>query len=312
MPLPLKGPIDERFRHRPGTPTAGTGFGDAARRRRQAAASRHQAPSPTGAGPVAALGEPGHTPKAPFTLAIDIGGTGLKASVLDATGAMVADRVVVKTTYPCPPSKMVDDLAALVAPLPPADRVSAGFPGMVRNGIVLSAPHFVTEHGPGTTIDAELVKEWAAFDLAGALATRLGKPTRVANDADVQGRGGGRRQRARARHHARHRRGDGVLLRRSAPAPPRVRPPSLPEGRHLQRAARRRAPARTSATQRWNKRVRKAVATLRALSFFDHCYIGGGNAKKIHGSLGADVSMVDNTAGILGGIRLWDESHIGV
>ena len=42
------------------------------------------------------------TPKAPFTLAIDIGGTGLKASVLDATGAMVADRVVVKTTYPVP------------------------------------------------------------------------------------------------------------------------------------------------------------------------------------------------------------------
>jgi polyphosphate glucokinase len=64
--------------------------------------------------------------------------------------------------------------------------------------------------------------------------------------------------------------------------------------------------------QRWNKRVRKAIATFRALAFFDHCYIGGGNAKKIHGNLGADVSMVDNTAGILGGIRLWDESHIAV
>ena len=64
--------------------------------------------------------------------------------------------------------------------------------------------------------------------------------------------------------------------------------------------------------QRWNKRVRKAVATFRALSFFDHCYIGGGNAKKIHGNIGADVSLVDNTAGILGGIRLWDESHIAV
>src|SRR5271168_3833101 len=93
-----------------------------------------------------AASAPGHAPQSPFTLAIDIGGTGLKASVLDATGAMVADRVTVKTTYPCPPSKMVDDLVALVAPLPPADRVSAGFPGMVRNGLILSAPHFVTEH----------------------------------------------------------------------------------------------------------------------------------------------------------------------
>ena len=71
-------------------------------------------------------------------------------------------------------------------------------------------------------------------------------------------------------------------------------------------------PARTIGNARWNKRVRKAVATLRALTFFDHCYIGGGNAKKIHGELGDDVSMVDNSAGILGGIKLWDESHIGV
>src|SRR6202035_3380778 len=104
---------------------------------------------------------PGHSPQSPFTLAIDIGGTGLKASVLDATGAMVADRVAVKTTYPCSPSMMLDDLGGLVAPLPPADRVSAGFPGMVRSGIVLSAPHFVTLHGPGTTVDPGLVKQWA-------------------------------------------------------------------------------------------------------------------------------------------------------
>ncbi len=58
--------------------------------------------------------------------------------------------------------------------------------------------------------------------------------------------------------------------------------------------------------------VGTSVATLRALAFFDHCYIGGGNARKIHGSLGDDVSIVDNSAGILGGIKLWDESHLGV
>ena len=71
-------------------------------------------------------------PERPYTLAIDIGGTGLKASVLDATGAMVADRVRVATTYPLPPTGdggMVPTLAKLVASLPEADRVSAGFPG---------------------------------------------------------------------------------------------------------------------------------------------------------------------------------------
>jgi polyphosphate glucokinase len=254
---------------------------------------------------------PGHTPQAPFTLAIDIGGTGLKASVLDATGAMVADRVTVKTTYPCPPQKMLDDLAALVAPLPPSDRVSAGFPGMVRNGLVLSAPHFVTERGPGTTIDAKLVKEWASFDLAGALTKRLRKPTRVANDADIQG--------------AAVVKGKGLELvitlgtgvgtaffydGRLLPHLEFAHHPFLKGDTYNEQIG--EAARKDVGNQRWNKRVRKAIATFRALSFFDHCYIGGGNAKKIHGTLGADVSIVDNTAGILGGIRLWDESHIGV
>ena len=52
---------------------------------------------------------------------------------------------------------------------------------------ILSAPHFVTKKGPGTPVDGELFAAWSKFDLAGALATALGKPTKVANDADIQG-----------------------------------------------------------------------------------------------------------------------------
>ena len=63
-------------------------------------------------------GQAGDKPKHPFTLAVDIGGTGLKASVLDAGGLMVADRVRVPTTYPLPPDKLVSDLTRLVSPLP--------------------------------------------------------------------------------------------------------------------------------------------------------------------------------------------------
>jgi polyphosphate glucokinase len=253
----------------------------------------------------------GPAPQAPFTLAIDIGGTGLKASVLDAAGAMVADRVAVRTTYPCPPTKMVDDLAALVAPLPAAERVSAGFPGMVRGGRVLSAPHFVTEEGPGTTVDPDLVRQWSGFDLAAALSARLGKPTRVANDADVQG--------------AAVIEGNGLEL--VVTLGTGVGTAFFYEGRllpHLEFAHHPFLKGDTYNEQlgdgarkavgnaRWNKRVRKALATLQALSFFDHCFVGGGNAKRIHGTLGDDITIVDNAAGILGGIRLWDESHIGV
>src|SRR5271166_4957781 len=105
-------------------------------------------------------------PEHPFTLAVDIGGTGLKASVLDAKGSMVADRVKIPTPYPLPPDKLVASLKRLVGPLPTAERAAVGFPGMVRGGVVLSAPHFVTLGGPGSTVNHQLVLQWARFDLA--------------------------------------------------------------------------------------------------------------------------------------------------
>ncbi len=78
-----------------------------------------------------------------------IGGTGLKASVLDGTGEMERDRVRIDTPYPLAPEKLVHVLTDLVKPLGHYDRVSVGFPGMVREGKVLSAPHFVSPTGPG-------------------------------------------------------------------------------------------------------------------------------------------------------------------
>ncbi len=247
----------------------------------------------------------------PLTLAIDIGGTGLKASVLDRSGNMVADRVRVATPYPCPPSTLVSALAELVRPLPAADRVSAGFPGMVRDGMVLSAPHFVTVDGPGTDVDDDLVTQWRRFPLAQALSGQLGKPTRVANDADVQGAAVVAGQGLElvitlgtgfgtAMFH------DGRLLPHMEFAHFRFRAKQT-FNEQLGDAARRKA-----GDAKWNRRVAKAVDRLRQLMFFDHCYIGGGNATHIEGSLGDDVSIVDNSAGILGGIKLWEGSHLGL
>ena len=48
----------------------------------------------------------GHPTRPPQTLAIDIGGTGLKASVLDDSGKMVRKHVRVPTPYPCTPDIM--------------------------------------------------------------------------------------------------------------------------------------------------------------------------------------------------------------
>jgi polyphosphate glucokinase len=261
--------------------------------------------------PTATPAGPATTPAAPLTLAIDIGGTGLKASVLDAHGAMVADRVLVKTTYPCPPAKLVDDLAALVAPLPGAGRVSAGFPGMVRKGRILSAPHFVTEAGPGTKIVDDLVTQWDHFDLAGALRKRLGKPTRVANDADLQGAavvaGKGLEMVVTLGT------GVGTALFYDGRLLPHLEFAHHPfrkgqtYNEQLGDAARKEV-----GNARWNKRVRKAIDTLRALVFFDHLYIGGGNSKHVGADVAPDVSTVDNAAGILGGIKLWEGRHMSL
>ena len=117
--------------------------------------------------------EPTGTPK---TLAIDIGGTGLKAAVLDATGKMVTKRARVPTPNPCPPDILVTDLAKLVAPLPPHDRISIGFPGVVRDGRIITAPHFAD-------------KAWVNYPLEQAISSSLGKPARLLNDAEVQGLG---------------------------------------------------------------------------------------------------------------------------
>ena len=123
----------------------------------------------------------------PMTLAIDIGGTGLKASVLDADGEKIVDRVRTKTPYPCPPRVLIRALDELTHQLPPWDRVSVGFPGFVRAGRVLTAPNLSTKAGPGTALSRKLVKAWGGFPLGAELEGRLGKPTRLANDADMHG-----------------------------------------------------------------------------------------------------------------------------
>jgi polyphosphate glucokinase len=60
----------------------------------------------------------------------------------------------------------------------------------------------------------------------------------------------------------------------------------------------------------WNHRLRQAVANLDGLFFFDHLFIGGGNARRVDrdglGDLLERITIVDNTAGILGGIKLWE------
>lgn len=231
------------------------------------------------------------TAPGPTTLAIDIGGTGLKASVLDAKGNMITERVRVATPPKCPPKLMVETLAKLVAPLPAYDRVSVGFPGVVRRGKIWTA------HNLGQ--DA-----WKGFDLDLALTRTLGKPVRVLNDADIQGLG------------AITGKGVEIVITLGTGLGSSL----AEDGRlstHIELA---HHPFRKGETyeeqlgnaalekvgkRRWRKRVWKAIETLRMLTNFDHMYIGGGNARLINFKLPSGVKLVSNDLGMSGGIFLW-------
>lgn len=254
---------------------------------------------------MAASTSPDH---APDTLAIDIGGTGLKASVLDGTGQMEHARVRTDTPYPLSPQKLVIELQDLIRQLPPFDRVSVGFPGMVRNGQILSAPHFVSPDGPGGVPAPKLVDAWHRFDLAAALEEVTGKPAKVANDADLQGaaviEGKGF---------------EAVLTLGTG-----VGTAFFLEGQLLPHFEFAHHPLRKSKSynevlgdaarkkmgdKKWVTRVFEAVETVRALTFFDHCFIGGGNSARLGSDLPEGVTVVDNSAGILGGIKLWERTQ---
>jgi polyphosphate glucokinase len=227
----------------------------------------------------------------PTTLAVDIGGSHVKASVLDPRGRMLHERVRVDTPKEVTPQKLVSLIGELVKSLPKFDRVSVGFPGVVRNGVVRTAPNLGTERFHG-------------FNLQRALEKKLHRPVRVENDADVQGLAVVK--------------GKGVELVitlgtgfGSSIFVDGALGPHLELAHHafrkdktyeeeLGEAARERDGNHT-----WQKHVLEAIESLRNLTNFDHLYIGGGNSRLLDIDLPRDVTVVSNNAGILGGVRLW-------
>lgn len=223
------------------------------------------------------------------TLSIDIGGSGIKAMVLDEIGNPMNQRVRVATPQPATPEPVIAALVELVKDLE-FDRVSVGFPGVVRLGITETA--------------VNLHPDWIGFDLAGTLTQQLGQPTRVCNDADMQGLG------AIA--------GKGVELVitlgtgfGSALFLDGKLVPNLEMGHHEFRKGETyeqqlgRAALDLQGKKKWNQRLEKAIASLQHLFNYDCLYIGGGNTDRIIFELPANVKIVPNVSGILGGIALW-------
>jgi polyphosphate glucokinase len=229
-------------------------------------------------------------PQPLVTLAIDIGGMGIKTVKLDSRGKPLTKRVRVKTPRPATPTALINTIVELSKAQGSFDRVSVGFPGVVRGGITLNAPN--------------LNGRWSGFHLADALWKKLGKPVRVANDADMQGFG------VIAGHGVElvitlgTGFGSGLFVDGKLV-------PNLEMGHHPLRKGRTYedllsdAALKKVGTNKWNKRLVRAIQTLDRTFNYDRLYIGGGNAAHITVKLPEYVKTISNVAGLHGGIALW-------
>jgi len=225
------------------------------------------------------------------TLVIDIGGEGLKMIVLDHTGAPLTPRHRQLTPYPATPQAILDVISRMVTELPAFDRVSVGFPGVVVRGTILTAPNL------GTDV-------WRSHDLGAELTRLTGRPTRVLNDADLQGYGviagtGVEMVLTLGTGLGTALYVDGRLV------------PNLELGHHPFRKERtyeervcKRELDRIG-KKRWSQRVAEMVEQLAPIWNYDTLYIGGGNARKIQAQLPSNVRVFTNVDGMTGGVRLW-------
>lgn len=253
---------------------------------------------------MAASATPGATPGDVRTLAVDCGGSKLKALVLDAAGHPVAERVRIQTPYPCPPDLLVTTLVGLAAPLGRFDRVSVGFPGVVRGGRVLATPHYVTAAGPFTARRVDLVEAWSSYDVQTALADAFGRPTRVVNDAEMVALavGSGRGLEVVLTLGT----GLGFALMYDGVLLPKLEMSHAPfrDGQTFDQQLGNVARKEIGKTA-WTERVLAALDALHPVLWWDRCFVGGGNVKHLTCPLPAGVDVAPSVAGLLGGVRLW-------
>ena len=226
------------------------------------------------------------------TLCIDIGGSGLKAIVVDATGQPLADRVRVPTPEDATPDTVLAALHGLIADLPEFDRVSIGFPGVVIDGVTRGAHN----------LDAG----WAGFPLTERFTADTGKPTRAANDAGIQGLGviEGRGVELVITLGT----GMGFALFVDGHYVPNI------EMAHHVYRNRKTYEERVGnqareqvGNRRWRRRVSAVINQLAPIFNYRHLFLGGGNTKHLKPELLPEgVRLVDNVAGLLGGIKLWN------
>jgi polyphosphate glucokinase len=233
----------------------------------------------------------------PKFLSIDIGGSHIKATILNDKGGLTMDYEKIETPLPANPENVINAIKKLVKPFSQYDMVSVGFPGYVKKGVIKTAPNLGSDF-------------WKDFDLSKKLEAELGKPARVVNDADMQGLGvvGGKGLEMVITLGT----GFGTALLVDGQLMPHLELAHHPfaKGKTYDEYVGERA-LQKEGLPKWNRRMKKVLNVLKTVINYDTLYIGGGNSDKLNFKLDKNIKIVSNQDGIKGGSRLWlkDERH---
>lgn len=229
------------------------------------------------------------------TLTVDIGGTGIKLLPVDDNGAKLAERHRELTPKPATPEAVLAVIKEMVSKQEPFDRVSVGFPGVVKHGVVKTAPNLGT-------------KVWKDVDLKSAIAEFVDKPVRVLNDAELQGYGVIDGKGVEIVLTLGTGLGTGLYVNGHLMPNLELAHHPLRKGKTYEQLV-SDAELRRVGKQKWRKRVALVIATLEPIFNYDKLHIGGGNARKLKGPLPDNVRLFDNVEGLAGGVHPWQDDH---
>jgi polyphosphate glucokinase len=226
------------------------------------------------------------------TLAIDVGGSGVKCAVLNTRGAMSSERVREPTPERFTPRELLRLIERMSRNFERYDRVAVGIPGIVHRDVVYSLP-------------ASGSRAFKEFELGTRLSDLLGVPVRVTNDATMHGLAAIRGRGVEMVITLGTGLGtalfiDGVLSAHYQTLPGQDEPFGAYGADALRKIGRKR----------WEKRVRELYDQLRDITNYDRLYVGGGNAERLREPMPSRVKRIDSSAGILGGHRLWEWGEV--
>ena len=240
-----------------------------------------------------------------ITQVFDVGGTAIKYALCDDEGNLSRVKTV-PSEYPMTPRKLAGYVKALLYQDAYPSRVAVGFAGMVRRGVILSAPYFITRSGPGSAVDKNLVSEWKNFPLAAQLSTTLSRPTRVSNDADLHGLAFIKKTGVEVM--IAFGTGVGTAIYSDGQLCPHLELAQYPfhGGVSLNDWASNQVLKDIGAEQ-WARRASSAVEEIRQLVFADLVYLGGGNSRYLAHLANESTRIVNNIDGMRGGPLIWEQ-----